>query len=132
MSENDLKLQTIQMPTIDWLLIDGTIDNVAAISMDEPARVKRCSHIRETGWQAHPDWPTDIEALDNWPPAEKISQIELSGSDWHLIIDSLADVEADLMLAADASMPAEEREYHALIAARSQEIAGFLQQKLDS
>lgn len=99
---------------------------------DEPTLLKRCSHIRETGWQAHPDWPTELEELENWPPVEKISHIELSRIDWHLIIDALADVEADLMLAADASMPTEERAYHAQIAVRSQEIAGSLQRKLDS
>ena len=132
MRENNPELQELQMPTIDWILIDGTIDNMAAVSIDDPARVKRFSHIRETGWQAHPDWPTELEELENWPPVEQISQIELSRSDWNLIIDALTDVEADLMLAADTSMPTQEREYHAQIAVRSQEVAGSLQRKLDS
>ncbi|MFJ6416178.1 hypothetical protein [Paeniglutamicibacter sp. NPDC091659] len=115
----------LSLPTTDWLLIDGALGNLGALSLGDPALVQWCGTIREAGWGENLDRSADLEG-----PEEQIPAIRLPRETWSFIIDALGDVEADRMLANDGSLSAEEMDLHARIAARSEAIAAEIRKRI--
>lgn len=120
----------LSIPTTDWLLIDGAPDNLGALSLGDPSLVQWCGSIREAGWRDVPDWPAEIEGPESSPADDRIPAIRLPRETWSFIVDALADVEADRMLANDGSLSPEERDLHAKIAARSEAIAAEIRKRI--
>ena len=120
----------LSIPTKDWLLIDGALDNLGALAIGDPSLVQWCGTVREAGWRGIPDRPADPGGLESWPVEGQVSEIRLPRETWAFIIDALGDVEADRMLANGGSLPPEERELRAKIAARSEAIAAEIRRRL--
>ncbi|MFF5790845.1 hypothetical protein ACFY5D_02235 [Paeniglutamicibacter sp. NPDC012692] len=120
----------LSLPTPDWLLIDGALDNLDAVSLGDPSLVQWSGAIREAVLRDMPGRTADLEGSESRPAVGTPPEIRLPRETWAFIIDALGDVEADRMLADDSSLPPETRELHARIAARSEAIAAEIRKRL--
>ena len=120
----------LSLPTTDWLLIDGALENLGAVFIGYPSLVQWYGAIREAGLRDIPGRPADLGGPGNRQAEGLPPEIRLPRDTWSFIMEALGDVEADRMLAGDSSLPPEERELRAKIAARSEAIAAEIRKRL--
>ncbi|MFJ4109028.1 hypothetical protein [Oerskovia enterophila] len=125
----------LTLPTVDWLLIDGMLDNVAACERvgGDPRVEHAATSIRQAGWDQLPDWPSTVEGFSRWPAVGQRSTLRLTLDEWQLIVDQLErDAPVEDSIANDPRLPAEVRQMHTDSALRSRAIASSVRSALAS
>ncbi|MET8151506.1 hypothetical protein ACIBSW_20290 [Actinoplanes sp. NPDC049668] len=101
MNSADKATHQLTLRILDWLYIDGHMDNDIRRCRDRDyddedpsgsywdALAKLGSTIREAGWQQLPDWPDTYEDLQRWGSADETRPISLTAGQWTLVVAAL-------------------------------------------
>jgi len=127
----DHETLAVSLPVADWVLIDGTLDNLAAVSgFSDPPLPERVLAIRQVGWVQVPGWPDTGDTIDGWPP-EADCTVRLERAQWEFVVDALtAAAPTDRLISEDGRLPKAQRTLHAVLATRSLEIAAGIRSAL--
>lgn len=122
----------VTLPIKEWVLIDGTLDNLAAVAViDNPSLAGRARLVRTIGWDQVPDWPGAGEDMAGWPPEGQDCTVSMSRSLWELVLKGLADaIPINQSLAEAKQLPLEERRVHTDAASQSLQVSARLRTAL--
>ena len=84
---------TIELTTMQWQIVDGTMDNVVAVAIqngDPQGVVDLGRQVRTAGREQVARLESSDPALGGWPPDGQIVSVTLHGGHWSLITSSLA------------------------------------------
>lgn len=122
----------VTLPIKEWVLIDGTLDNLAAVAViDDPTLAERARLVRSIGWDQLPNWPGAGEDMAGWPPQGQDCTVSMSRSLWDLVLKCLIDaLPINQSLAETKQLPPEERKMHADGATQSLQVSARLRAAL--
>jgi hypothetical protein len=125
------EMLAVSLPVADWVLIDGTLDDLAPVSgFGNPSLPERVLSIRQILWEQVPGWPEDTDAGRGWPP-QADCKVRLERTQWEFVLDALeAAAPTERLLAGDQWLPQRQRTLHEEAATRSLQIAADLRAAL--